>query len=233
MKLLIVDDEPNMCHMLTAMVEPHGYEASVAENGRTALNLIKKERFDFILCDVKMPEVDGMSFLSQGVRYLEQTTVIMMSAYGTIDTALEAMKVGAYDYISKPFKEDEVLLSLKKAEERERLKEENLRLQDRIKKIAGDSKGFLYCVSSLGVTGVRSGFDTDFNEFFSYINESSNIPNALGFGISTPEHVKRLKKYCDGLIVGSAIVKLVEEYKEECVGKVGDYISLLRKAMDE
>jgi two-component system response regulator AtoC len=96
---------------------------------------MEKNDFDFILCDLRMPNMDGMTFLKKSRETYPEQTFIMMSAYGTIDTALEAMKIGAYDYISKPFKQDEVLLTLKKAEERERLKRENIKLQDKIKKI--------------------------------------------------------------------------------------------------
>lgn len=148
MKLLIVDDEPNMCLMLKAMVELHGYRVTTAESGRAALNLVEKEKFEFILCDVKMPDLDGMMFLQQGSNYLKQTTVIMMSAYGTVDLALEAMKAGAYDFISKPFKSDEVLMTLKKAEERERLRRENIRLKAQIAELKGQSFGRLVSVSS-------------------------------------------------------------------------------------
>jgi tryptophan synthase alpha chain len=106
--------------------------------------------------------------------------------------------------------------------------------KDRIEKVAKDARGFLYCVSSVGVTGMRSEFDTDFEDFFSKINKATDIPKALGFGISTPEHIKTLKKYCDGLIVGSAIVKQVEisRNSDEAVKNVGEYIRDLRKAMD-
>jgi two-component system response regulator AtoC len=82
-----------------------------------------------------MPNMSGMDFLKAANDKIGTTTVIMMSAYGTIDTAIEAMKLGAYDYISKPFKTDEVYLTLKKAEERESLRQENFRLKERIKKI--------------------------------------------------------------------------------------------------
>jgi two-component system response regulator AtoC len=82
-----------------------------------------------------MPNMSGMDFLKASRRKIGCTTVIMMSAYGTIDTAIEAMKLGAYDYISKPFKTDEVYLTLKKAEERESLRQENRLLKERIKKI--------------------------------------------------------------------------------------------------
>jgi two-component system response regulator AtoC len=85
-----------------------------------------------------MPNMSGMDFLKAARDKIRTTTVIMMSAYGTIDTAIAAMKLGAYDYISKPFKTDEVYLTLKKAEERESLKQENRQLKERIKKIEGN-----------------------------------------------------------------------------------------------
>jgi len=102
------------------------------------LKMIEGSHYDFILCDIKMPRMNGMEFLESARDMLATSTVIMMSAYGSIDTALEAMKLGAYDYISKPFKTDEVYLTLKKAEERESLKKENRKLKERIQKIEGD-----------------------------------------------------------------------------------------------
>ena len=138
MKLLIIDDEENMCHMLQAMIERHGYIVTTAFDGMSALEKIRDEHFDFILCDVKMPQMDGMTFPEEGAEYHQDSTVIMMSAYGTVDLALAAMKAGAYDFISKPFKTDEVLLTLKKAEEREQLRRENRRLKKEIADIKGD-----------------------------------------------------------------------------------------------
>ncbi len=135
-KLLIIDDEANMCHMLEAMVRQHGYQTDSAKNGLEGLERVRKNRYDFILCDLKMPRMDGMAFLSEAGSYLTDTTVIVMSAYGTVDTALEAMKAGAYDFISKPFKRDEVLLALKKAEEREALRKENRLLKEKIEAIS-------------------------------------------------------------------------------------------------
>lgn len=134
-KLLVVDDEANMRHMLGAMLSRSGYAVDQAENGEAALKAVSEQRFDYILCDVRMPEMDGMEFLERATAYIGDTTVIMMSAYGTVDLALQAMKAGAYDYISKPFKSDEVLLTLKKAEEREALKTENIQLKTTLKKI--------------------------------------------------------------------------------------------------
>jgi len=135
-KLLIIDDEENMRHMLQAMLERHGYRVTSAGDGREALGLIQKAMFDFVLCDIRMPNMDGMDFLKQGKEFLSESTLIMMSAFGSVDTALEAMKAGAYDFISKPFKTDEVLLTLKKAEEREQLKRENRELRYTLEKIS-------------------------------------------------------------------------------------------------
>lgn len=87
--------------------------------------------------------------------------------------------------------------------------------KERIKEIANKAKGFLYCVSSMGVTGTRDTIQTDLKSMFEYINEYCDIPTALGFGISTKDQVKDLKGYADGVIVGSAIVKLIEEYGEK------------------
>ncbi len=134
-RILIIEDEANMRHMLKVLLEKSGFEVSLAADGQEGVDVVGEQDFHFILCDIKMPRMDGMAFLKSASDTVRDTPVIMMSAYGTIDTAIEAMKLGAYDYISKPFKPDEVLLTLKKAEEREKLKSENLRLKNRIQKI--------------------------------------------------------------------------------------------------
>ncbi len=134
-RLLIIDDEKNMRHMLSTLLEKSGYDVTSAKDGKEGLDRVMEETFDIILCDLKMPNMDGMGFLSSATPHLEGSTVIMMSAYGTIDAAVEAMKLGAYDFVSKPFKPDEVLLTLKKAEERECLKRENVRLKEQLKNI--------------------------------------------------------------------------------------------------
>ena len=134
-RLLVIDDEENMRHMLSKVLGKTGYNVETASNGHEGLKMIQITDFEFILCDIKMPNMSGMDFLKAARDKIRTTTVIMMSAYGTIDTAIEAMKLGAYDYISKPFKTDEVYLTLKKAEERESLRQENRQLKERIKKI--------------------------------------------------------------------------------------------------
>ncbi len=130
--VLVIDDEPNMRHMLTALLEKAGYAVTVAADGVDGLSILESKAFDLILCDVRMPRMDGLSFLKQITKQGLNTTTIVMSAYGTIDTAVEAMKLGAVDYISKPFKADEILLKLAQFEEKGRLREENLRLRDAV-----------------------------------------------------------------------------------------------------
>lgn len=133
--LLIIDDEENMRHMLITLLTRFGYTVDSASDGYQGLQKVSQTQYDFILCDLKMPNMGGMEFLKTARDHLAASTVIMMSAYGTIDSAIEAMKQGAYDYISKPFKTDEVYLALKKAEERESLKRENFWLKERIRSI--------------------------------------------------------------------------------------------------
>ncbi|SHH95924.1 sigma-54-dependent transcriptional regulator [Desulfofustis glycolicus] len=135
--LLVIDDEENMCHVLKVLLERHGYQVTTETAAERALALLESETFSFILCDVRMPGMDGLSFIKKASERLNDCPVIMMSAYGSVESAIEAMKAGAYDFISKPFKTDEVLLALKKAEEREQLKRENVTLREQIAEISG------------------------------------------------------------------------------------------------
>ena len=127
--ILIIDDEENLRHMLSVMLTRQGYVVTSAANGADGLACLNETAYDFILCDIRMPEMDGRAFLAQALEQHVSAPIIMMSAYGTVETAVECMKMGAYDFISKPFKKDEIIMVLKKAEERERLKEENSRLR--------------------------------------------------------------------------------------------------------
>jgi two-component system response regulator AtoC len=128
--ILIIDDEENLRHMLSVMLARQGYRVDLAENGEEGLNSLMNNVYDYILCDIRMPEMDGKTFLLRALEEHVTAPIIMMSAYGTVETAVECMKRGAYDFISKPFKKDEIVIVLKKAEERERLKEENSHLRE-------------------------------------------------------------------------------------------------------
>jgi len=133
-RILIVDDEESFRNVLTVILRKEGYEVEGAANGEEGLNKISTAAFDHILCDIRMPQMDGLEFLQESKKTGVDAPIIMMSAFGTIDTAIEAMKSGAYDYISKPFKPDEIILTLKKAEEREKLRKENELLRREIKR---------------------------------------------------------------------------------------------------
>lgn len=102
---------------------------------------------------------------------------------------------------------------------------------NRIKMIAKQSEGFLYCVSSLGVTGVRKEITTDISAMVNLVREVSDTPCAVGFGISTPEQAKEMTKYADGAIVGSAIVKIVAEHGKDSVPYVGAYVKEMKEAI--
>ena len=112
-RVLIIDDEENMRHMLEVLLTKADYGVESAADGVSGLQLMDRSDFDFILCDIRMPRMDGVTFLQHAKEKYPEKTYIMMSAYGTVETALEAIKEGAYVYISKPFKKDEVFLTLK------------------------------------------------------------------------------------------------------------------------
>jgi len=136
-KILFVDDDYEFTNMLSTYISMEGYDVESSNSPKSALNLIKNNNYDFVITDIRMPEMDGLRFLQEALEIKRDLTVIVMSAYGTYETAIEAVKRGAYDYISKPFKPEELLLLLKKAEERESLKRENNRLRMQLKQESG------------------------------------------------------------------------------------------------
>lgn len=101
----------------------------------------------------------------------------------------------------------------------------------RIESIGSDARGFLYCVSSTGVTGTRNSFATDFDEFFGEIKKSCKVPAMVGFGISDAEQAAKMGSYCDGVIVGSAIVDIVGKNGRDSVQKVGEFVRSLKDAL--
>ncbi len=103
--------------------------------------------------------------------------------------------------------------------------------ENRIGMIAGEAEGFIYLVSSLGVTGVRSEITTDLGAIVKVIRENTDVPCAIGFGISTPEQAKQMAEYADGAIVGSAIVRLLEQYGKEAPEHIGAYVRKMKEAV--
>ena len=99
---------------------------------------------------------------------------------------------------------------------------------ERIRMIAGEAKGYIYCVSSLGVTGVRNEIKTDIAGMVKLVRETTEVPCAVGFGISTPEQARKMAELSDGAIVGSAIVKIVAQYGKDCVPYVAEYVRTMK-----
>src|SRR5256885_10009778 len=137
--ILIVDDEEPIRHVLTEVLGGSGYVVRAAADGEEALRELSANDYDAVVTDVRMPRMDGLSLVRAIQQVAPETTVIVMSAYGSHDLAIEAMKAGAYDYLGKPFRPDEVLLVLRKAEERERLRLENRRLRREIEASRGEA----------------------------------------------------------------------------------------------
>ncbi|HEX6913508.1 MAG TPA: sigma-54 dependent transcriptional regulator, partial [Longimicrobium sp.] len=136
-RVLVIDDEAGLRHTLLLILRDEGYTVAVAEDGEGGLRLALAEEPDLVLCDVRMPRLGGLEFLERYQEAGGTALVIMMSAYGTLDAAVEAMRRGAYDYISKPFNADEVILTLRKAEEREQLRREVARLRKQVGQVQG------------------------------------------------------------------------------------------------
>src|SRR5688500_18391632 len=124
MRILIVDDDSALRQSLSLLLTEAGYQIEAEGNPDLALARAETGTFDVILCDVRRPEMDGLTFLRRCRAEGGSALMVMMSAYGGEDAALEAMREGAYDYLNKPFRPDEVTLTVQKAEERERLRHE-------------------------------------------------------------------------------------------------------------
>lgn len=130
--VLIVDDDASMRHLLSVILNDRGYEAAAVATAEDGLKELAARGYDLVLTDLRMPGMGGLALVRELQRRTPDQLVIVMSAYGTHDTAVEAMKAGAYDYLPKPFKPDDVVLVLRKAEERERLARENRRLRSEL-----------------------------------------------------------------------------------------------------
>jgi len=135
-RVLIADDEESIRHVLVELLEERGYEVRAVADGEEAMRELAARDYDALVTDVRMPKMNGLDLVRAAQGASPETTIIVMSAYGSHDLAIEAMKAGAYDYLGKPFRPDEVLLVLRKAEERERLRRENVRLRQEVSRRA-------------------------------------------------------------------------------------------------
>jgi len=129
MRILVVDDEQPLRHTISMILSEEGHEVTTATDGEDALAKLATSPADLILCDVRMPTMDGMTFLERHAAAGGAGLVVMMSAYGDAETAIAAMQRGAYDWIQKPFRAEEIVLVVRKAMEREGLRAEVKRLE--------------------------------------------------------------------------------------------------------
>jgi len=114
-QVLIVDDEPNLRKILAAQLSRDGYDVMTAEDGEQGLSFLREHHIDLVITDLKMPKVDGMTLLREALREAPDLPIVMITAHGTVDTAVEALKLGAFDYLTKPFDKDEVRQIVAKA----------------------------------------------------------------------------------------------------------------------
>ncbi|HEY2943943.1 MAG TPA: sigma-54 dependent transcriptional regulator [Vicinamibacteria bacterium] len=132
-RVLVVDDERRQRDILQMILEAEGYETTAAGNGRQALQAAEGGGFDVVLTDLKMPDLNGIELLSEILKLQPSPLVVLMTAHGTIDSAVDAMRKGAFDYLTKPLEKDELLLVLRRAMERAHLVRENRMLHEQLR----------------------------------------------------------------------------------------------------
>jgi len=132
-QILVVDDELSMREVLELMLIREGYRVTCAENGRTAIGLLEKDQFDLMLCDIKLGDISGLDVLQASKKCNADTVVILISAYASTETAVEAMNAGAYDYVPKPFDKDELMQTVAKALDLKTIEHEKELLDDQLK----------------------------------------------------------------------------------------------------
>lgn len=132
-KILVVDDEKSMREILQIFLKNEGYSVSIADNGASAIEAVKKDIFDLIITDMKMPKVTGLDLLKSVKEISSDIVVLIITAFGTTESAVDAMKLGAYDYIQKPFQMDDIRLVVKNALEKQRLQKDVSILKEQLK----------------------------------------------------------------------------------------------------
>lgn len=139
-RILVVDDERSMRDLLAITLRQAGYEVVLSEGGESAVDALRTDTFDLVITDLRMRKVDGLGVLRAAREHSPGTLVLVMTAYASTETAVEAMKLGAYDYLTKPFKLDEIRLTVEKALERKRLQDENRALRRELARERGLAK---------------------------------------------------------------------------------------------
>lgn len=132
LSVLVIDDDESLRESIVANLEVAGYAVRPIGDGLSALALLKEEPYTIVLCDLRMPKIDGLEFIRRCKEVSPDTAVVLMTGFGNTELAVEALRAGAYDYMSKPFEPEELILTLRKIEERENLRAENAALKSAI-----------------------------------------------------------------------------------------------------
>jgi len=132
-KILVIDDEKSMVEFLSIMLTKDGFSVVTSDKGQEGINMFKKTHFDLVIVDIKMPEVSGIDVLKSIRSYDNSAVVLMITAYASVDTAIKAMKLGAFDYITKPFEIENIRVIIKKALQQRKLLDENINLRKQLK----------------------------------------------------------------------------------------------------
>lgn len=134
-KILVIDDEKIICHLLQDSLSDRGYTVTTAQSGSEALKKIEKESFDVVITDIRMPDITGIKVLEEMKKINSQTMVIIMTAFASVETAQEAIRLGAYDYVTKPFEKEEVNFAVKRAMEARKLIMANEKLNQDLREL--------------------------------------------------------------------------------------------------
>jgi len=153
MKILLADDDRSLRRVLQFKLEQNGYQVTAVEDGASALDALKSDEFDLLLSDIKMPGMDGIQLLERAKQQQPTLKIILITAHATVSQAVQAVKLGAFDYITKPFEDEELLVTIEKALEFRKLETENRKLRKRLQrelkapKLIGVSKPFMQMLS--------------------------------------------------------------------------------------
>lgn len=230
-RILIVDDEQDITSVLSDVLSDKGYSTTMAHNGRQALETFNADPFDLVITDLKMPEMDGLELLSKLRQQNPEAVVIMMTGYATVETAVEALKTGAYDYILKPFKVSELLQVVDRAFDKIRLFAENLQLKEQITLLklseAVSSSLSLNEVLTILVDAAKNEVDADSVELLFRPPGSTSFTRRLAVGevaglpqvfadIDGLEH--RLQTGRSMQLRGDELTSAITSEAHECVG---------------
>lgn len=140
MRILLADDDSSVRRVLQFKLEKKGFKVDTAADGKQALEILKSNPFDLLLSDIRMPKMDGIELLNEAKSVQPNIKVILITAHATVNQAVQAVKLGAFDYITKPFEDEELFVAIEKALEFEKLESENKKLRGKLKKVESEKK---------------------------------------------------------------------------------------------